>query len=327
MYSFIELLRAIAVLLITNSHMDGVYPLNISWGGCPGVSLFFAITGFLLVRGVQTKFLPWWLKKVIRLYIPMTIVNIIMVLIGFRNPSVHLFLFPIDNPLWYVPAISLLYIPYYVVLNLDKKKGGGKIPGGLRGAAIAAAAAIYIAVYIINYRNEFFVEPDVWFKPLYGFIAMMLGSLVYDNREKLEASGRGALFITGSVLCCGGFLVTKLLVNRISFFMSIQFMTQVFSVAFAVLALCAGICCEKKLKGFMQTVPGKAFGLISCASLEIYLVQIAIIRYLRVFAFPINLLLIIAAIAVCAFAVHFVSVRLTKALTGVLFRKKQDAKK
>lgn len=36
MYSFIELLRAIAALLITNSHFDGVYPWDISWGvsGC-----------------------------------------------------------------------------------------------------------------------------------------------------------------------------------------------------------------------------------------------------------------------------------------------------
>lgn len=37
MYSFIELLRALAAMLITNSHFDGVYPWNISWGGCPGV--------------------------------------------------------------------------------------------------------------------------------------------------------------------------------------------------------------------------------------------------------------------------------------------------
>ena len=52
MYAFVELLRAVAVLLITNSHFDGVYPWNISWGGCPGVALFFVITGFLLKKSV-----------------------------------------------------------------------------------------------------------------------------------------------------------------------------------------------------------------------------------------------------------------------------------
>ena len=85
MYSFIELLRAIAAMLITNSHFDGVYPWNISWGGCPRVALFFTISGFLLVSSAKKQdFFPWWSKKVIRLYIPLTIVNIITVIIGFR---------------------------------------------------------------------------------------------------------------------------------------------------------------------------------------------------------------------------------------------------
>ena len=61
MYSFIELLRALAVLLITNSHFDGVYPWDISWGGCPGVAIFCLISGFLLVNGGSDhNFFPWW---------------------------------------------------------------------------------------------------------------------------------------------------------------------------------------------------------------------------------------------------------------------------
>lgn len=121
MYSFIELLRAIAALLITNSHFDGVYPWNISWGGCPGVALFFTITGFLLVRSVEKdKFFPWWVKKVIRLYIPLTIVNLIVVLIGYREPSVQRFLFPIQS-YWFVAALIILYIPFYVVMKLQTR--------------------------------------------------------------------------------------------------------------------------------------------------------------------------------------------------------------
>lgn len=64
LFSFVELLRAIATALITNSHFDGVYPLDISWGGCPGVALFFSISGFVLVKSVtRESFLPWWIKK------------------------------------------------------------------------------------------------------------------------------------------------------------------------------------------------------------------------------------------------------------------------
>lgn len=38
MYSFIELLRALAAMLITNSHFDGVYPWNIFVGWLSGCS-------------------------------------------------------------------------------------------------------------------------------------------------------------------------------------------------------------------------------------------------------------------------------------------------
>lgn len=125
MYSFIELLRALAAMLITNSHFDGVYPWNISWGGCPGVALFFLISGFVLVKSVQKeKFFPWWLKKVMRLYIPLSIVNIVTVLIGYRTPSIMLFIFPININLWYVPAITVLYIAYYLIIR--KLNGGEK---------------------------------------------------------------------------------------------------------------------------------------------------------------------------------------------------------
>lgn len=123
MYLFIELLRALAAMLITNSHFDGVYPWNISWGGCPGVALFFFISGFVLVKSVQKEnFFSWWLKKVARLYIPLSIVNLVTVLIGYRMPSINLFLFPININLWYVPTIAVLYIVYYFIL---RKLGGG----------------------------------------------------------------------------------------------------------------------------------------------------------------------------------------------------------
>lgn len=329
MYSFIELLRALAVLLITNSHFDGVYPWDISWGGVPGLCLFFIITGFLLVRGVKGNFFPWWLKKVIRLYIPMTIVSIITVLLGMKSPGVMLFLFPITSTLWYVPAITMLYIPYFILLYLDKNKKAVKIPGGARAPAIVLAVIIYFTAYIITYRHEFFIDPEVGFRPIYGFVAMMLGSYAYENMEKIAASRKGVLYIIGAVLCCGGFTAVKLLArsDSFSFVLYFQFMTQVFSVLFAVFALFAGICYEEKLKGFMKTVPGKLFGFISKASLEIYLVQFAVIRSLRWMPFPLNFILITAVIAVCALVVHFVSVKLTKAINSLLFERDKKGKK
>lgn len=305
MYSFIELLRAFAVMLITNSHFDGVYPWNISWGGCPGVALFFAISGFVLVNSVQKEnFFSWYLKKIIRLYIPLSIVNFITVFIGYRTPSVQLFLFPITVNLWYVPAITVLYILYYFILK--------KIGGRYRGVAILLAVLTYTVSYVVRYKDEFFVEPEIGFRLLYGFVSMMIGSILWDykNSDRVKSKRLMSLFL--GIASCGGFLFMKLFLNRVHVLMRFQFMTQVFGVAFAVFMMIAGsgLGYEQKIRELMKTWIGRVFGIISTCSLEIYLVQFAIIGYLKKIVFPINLFLILVTIVAFAYLIHKVSNRI-----------------
>lgn len=301
MYQFIELLRALAAMLITNSHFDGVYPWNISWGGCPGVALFFLISGFVLVKSVQKEnFFPWWLKKVTRLYIPLSIVNLVTVLIGYRTPSISLFLFPININLWYVPAIAVLYIVYYFILR--KFRGGG-----YRILAIMLTSIIYIVTYIVRYRNEFFVEPEIGFRILYGFVAMMIGSLIFDHKDSDKLKLRRVIWLLLGVISCGGFLFIKLFINRVPILMRFQFMTQVFGVAFAMFMMLAGLGYEKEIQTFMGTRIGRVVELISSCSLEIYLVQFVIIMYLKEMIFPINLIAILLVIVGVAYIVNRLS--------------------
>lgn len=87
MFYFIEYLRAIATLLVANSHFKGVYPNDIlSFGGGFGLALFYMISGFLLAN-IQndTKLYKWYLPKLMRLYIPLFIVRIIEIIVGYRE--------------------------------------------------------------------------------------------------------------------------------------------------------------------------------------------------------------------------------------------------
>ena len=305
MYSFIELLRALAAMLITNSHFDGVYPWDISWGGCPGVALFFVISGFILVKSVQKEpFFLWWMKKVIRLYIPLSIVNFITVLIGYRTPSIELFLFPININLWYVPAIVVLYVLYYIVVCKWSE---------YRLLTIILALIIYTMSYMVRYRNDFFVEPEIRFRLLYGFIAMTLGSLIFEHRDNQKVKSRRAIWLFLGASSCGGFLFTKLLLNKISALMRFQFLTQVFGVAFAAFMLLAGLGYEKKIQTFMKTRIGKIVEVISGCSLEIYLVQFAIIGYLKNIVFPVNIVVIVITIVGIAYLIN--------RLSGLAYRK------
>lgn len=166
---------------------------------------------------------------------------------------------------------------------------------------------IYIVTYIIRYRNEFFVEPEIGFRILYGFVAMMIGSLIFDHKDSDKLKTRREIWLFLGVVSCIGFLFIKLFINRVTMLMYFQFMTQVFGVAFAMFMMLAGLGYEKEIQIFMETRIGRAVKLISSCSLEIYLVQFAIIMYLKEMIFPINLLAILLVIVGVAYIVNRLS--------------------
>ena len=179
---------------------------------------------------------------------------------------------------------------------------------------ILLTVVAYTGLYYVRFRNEFFVEPEIWFRVLYGFIAMLIGSLIYENKESKLIQSKRLLSLLMAILMCGGFLIMKLLMNRIAIVMSLQFMTQVFGVAFAAFMMLAGIGYEEEIKKLMETMLGKVIGIISACSLEIYLVQFAIISYMKEIIFPINLVAIVLVVISTAFVVHQIANMINKAL-------------
>ena len=68
MFGFIYLLKALASILITNSHLGNMYPSEfMALGGSFGNGLFFCISGFLLVN-IKTDFASWYWGKIKRIY-------------------------------------------------------------------------------------------------------------------------------------------------------------------------------------------------------------------------------------------------------------------
>ena len=59
MIEYATFLRALAAVLITNSHYTGVYPMNIiASGGLLGDVIFFALSGFVL-SNIKENFVAW----------------------------------------------------------------------------------------------------------------------------------------------------------------------------------------------------------------------------------------------------------------------------
>ena len=74
MYQFIVILRAIACILITNSHQEEIYPIRIlASGGLLGDVIYFAISGYCLYSIAQQSFGRWYFKRLKRVYPPVWI--------------------------------------------------------------------------------------------------------------------------------------------------------------------------------------------------------------------------------------------------------------
>lgn len=312
---YIDLLRFIACALITNSHFDGVYPINISFGGCPGNCLFFIISGFLLYSKLSdnnNKFIPWYFSKITRLYITLFIIDIVLVSVGYKEASLELFIFPINDNFWFIPCIMILYAAFYFSMKYKV----------LAYLVLVADVCIYTYEYIFAFDHSvFFVEKIFVFRLLYGFIAMLIGALLKHNKEKFKQihGKKGFMLIGISCLSLVGFLVIKLCISSGNIIaLRFQFLTQVLSMIFAA-SLFVGISAFDTNLGYLMkdTIIGKVVKIIGLSTLEVYLVQFVIISKIKPLIFPVNFVLIIVSVTFAALILHIVSDSIYKKMIGL----------
>src|SRR4051794_5272276 len=119
MIFFITVVRAVAAILITNSHYGNVYPTQIlSNGGLLGDVLFFLISGFCLVNFKQS-FLAWYRKRIIRIFPAVWIITSVYILFGLYTFNgwtiIGYYIYPPYYP--FVASIIIIYIFFYIVMK------------------------------------------------------------------------------------------------------------------------------------------------------------------------------------------------------------------
>ncbi len=300
MVFFIVVLRALAACLITNSHYSGIYPISeLGSGGLLGDILFFAISGWCLYN-VRGSFPRWYGKRLARVYPPVFIITAAYLLLGFLSLAVlspfELFIFPTSYH--FVASILLLYIPYYVVMKVDFLRK--RIP-----LVMAVLAAIHLIVYIFFY-NRTYHHIDIVEEPMIRFLfmqSMLLGAWFRQNDQKFRNRICRWDF-PAVVLLLAAHLVYKLCLADAQSLLDFQFINQLilFALLYFLLRLFAGL--DSKLEA-LPGVVRKSIGFISNLTLEIYLVQYVLIFLLTdCFPFPLNWLVVTAAIILEAYLLH-----------------------
>lgn len=324
MYYFINYLRTIATVLITNSHYSNIWPISdLAAGGLLGNILFFAASGFCLLN-IKENFGKWYLKRIAKIWPVMIGFTLLTVLIGDYSlaswkDALRLFLYP-TNYIFLV-WLMLSYIAFYVLAWLSKKYD----------KTIEISLSVLFGAWILTYF--IFVDKSVYHiddveKPFILFLyfsSMLIGALFkkyIDKFGKIKAVNVILLFVSLIV-----YFGSKIAFSKIQSIVFWQILNQlsISVVLYFMFAVFIG------LEDYFKKIPGwinKAVKFVAGITLHIYIVQFVIIRRLEGLIFPVNFLVTTAAILGLACAVYYAEFFIKQGillLVGKIKGKKENA--
>ncbi len=126
----LDLMKVVAVLMITNSHFVPIYKdVNTAFAtlGVQGNALFFFVSGFLLMKGWEKQktmpFLDWCRNKYRRIVPSALVWSILMAVVLSSVLSVGKLLGA--DGYWFLQAILVYYVLEYVLLKMTAGFRGG----------------------------------------------------------------------------------------------------------------------------------------------------------------------------------------------------------
>lgn len=321
MYLFIDMLKVIAAICITNSHFANVWPISaIASGGMLGNVLFFAISGFGLYRSnLELKNLTkWYFRRIRRIYITVWIVSSVTFLASNKglDQLVKTFIYPTDYH--FIASIMVLYIIFYLIIWFTESKR----------IHISVVNIIYFAVVFVIYI--FFYDKsvnhiDVVEEPFIRFLflgAMLLGA---QFKTKIEERWKKKKKTIPKIVICLGctviYFISKIVVSNSIILLEEQIITWIT----ILLALYSWLVCFGALEDVLQRLPEKVKKVIhemSKRTLQIYLVQFIIIKKFEMLNFPLDLFVIVTLIILAAEVVYRIDYFIQKKIDCFLTKKR-----
>lgn len=322
--NLVSFMKLLALLMIINSHSDILFPAKIrvlATGGALGNAIFFAMSGYLtkIKSGITWKSI---LQRFLRLYLP---IYLFCLLTGKFDSSLltdaknvfALLIWP--TPYWFISAVFF----FYVLLLLMK------LTGLTQRKYFVRVCIIFLAVYFLSYI--FGIEnKDVWivedgkisgtvipFKCIYSFFIYYSGFMMREHNIRISGKFSGIVMFVSFVLT----YLVKFLMQKNIIPMSWQILNQFTVMFFALSCVCFADEYEYAFCRINQNVL-KSINSLSKISLEAYIVQGTIISFIasQNIMFPLNLLLVMISVIVCAYIFCALNSKIIKFLNAALFR-------
>lgn len=285
----VDILKCIAATIITNSHMDALYPnfKSLATGGAIGDALFFFCSGFTLFLGRLGRFDNWYKRRLNRIYPTI-----------FAWAIIRAFLFHSDYGMkhailsgggWFVSCIML----YYIVLYFIQRYMMAHLKWIL-GMVIVACAGWFM---MANTPNNYNMYGEGYFKWFHFFIFMLMGAMMGKAQKVyLYNSIWDSLKLLG---CIGAFYAFYALKN-IPDYNKLQMLTwfPLIGVVYYFYKVCN---CNWLKRAYNHKITGWSIKFVGGLCLEIYLVQGALLTDIMNSIFPLNLIVMFAIIVTAAY--------------------------
>lgn len=311
MFEFINVLRAIATLLITNSHYEVVYPVKaLATGGLLGNSIFFIVSGFCL-SSIKEDFFHWFGKRIIRIYPACTIITVISVVIGSGISDVPGFIRYFIYPTGYgfIEKIIGLYIPYYFVCKYGIKKRSHR-------CQCSCVFALLGACVVVGITNTKISE---WF----FYLALMLIGALFKNEIQITGQTKFKVMGMYSIILLIIYYVIEFIIKRDRALESIRPFNYITLFACVSFGFRFFVGCENFWRKKSIHRGYELIRFLSNRTLEIYLVQVLLIPHFPAIKFPLSVLILTGEILVGSCILKCSSDSLTEKLMRLIEKKRE----
>lgn len=294
----IDLLKFIAVLAITNSHMDILYGKysGLATGGAIGDVLFFFASGFTLFLGGGVKSFDNYYKRRINRIYPSVFALALISCLYWENDNnfVSILLF---GGGWFVSCIMI----YYVVLYFIRKHMLNHLYL-VFGISLTTSIALY---WFFKEGNHYNMYGPPYYKWVHYFSFMLLGSIMglKTKQRNIEVGSwykeglKVVLFVTLFYALCA-FKNT----DRLNF-LQVLSLFPLLGVVYYIYRLCN----VKVIKSIYDKKAGLVLRTIGGLCLEIYLIQDYLFTDRFNWLFPFNILIVFTGIVIAAYILRCLS--------------------
>lgn len=300
----IDLMKFFAAIMITNSHMQSLYPeafKQFATGGAIGDAMFFFCSGYLLMLGKSRDFFNWYKRRINRIFPTIITVAIISIILFGQNPTLKQVI--INNGNWFVQAIFVFYALFWFVKRFVSNK--------LWKAYVFDLVIIIVWLFFFWDTECSIFGTDYVRWPFFFFI-MLMGASVCNTEKNMDKHGKTpersvwiylVLFAILMLVYFGYYFLWMNVVSDLRYY-QIVLLPVLMGIVYSIYKICSNskvLCVYRKIYWPIYY--------ISACCLEIYLSGgwSFIIGRKLIHLFPLNIIITFLIIFVVAYLVKVIS--------------------